>query len=82
MQRLGGFAASMIVVFCMATLAHGADVTGTVRGPDGAPFEGVFVQARNTNTRITVSVLSRRGGQYRIPNLAASEYELRIRAVG
>ena len=52
MQRLGRFAASMIVVFRMATLAHGADVPGTVRGPDGAPFEGVFVQARNTNTRI------------------------------
>jgi hypothetical protein len=33
MQRLGRFAASMIVVSCMATLAHGADVTGTLRGP-------------------------------------------------
>ena len=82
MQRLGKFAASLIVIFCMATLTYGADVTGTVKGPDGAPFEGAFVQARNTTTRITVSVLSRRGGQYRIPNLPAGEYELRIRAVG
>jgi len=82
MQRLVKFAASMIAVFCMATPAYGADVTGTVKGPDGAPFEGAFVQARNTSTRITVSVLSRRGGQYRIPNLPAGEYELRIRAVG
>src|SRR6202162_2355249 len=82
MQRLGRFAASLIAVLCMAALAYGADVTGTVKGPDGAPFAGAFVQARNTTTRITVSVLSRRGGQYRIPNLPAGEYELRIRAVG
>ena len=82
MQLLRRFAASMIAVLCMATLAYGAEATGTVKGPDGAPFEGAFVQARNTNTKITVSVLSRKGGQYRIPNLPAGEYELRIRAVG
>ena len=66
-------------VFCMAALVDGADVTGTVKGPDGAPFAGAFVQARNSKTKITVSVLSRRGGQYRIPNLPAGEYEVRIR---
>ena len=82
MQLLRRFAAAMTVIFCAATLAFGAEVTGTVKAPDGAPFEGAFVQARNTSTRITVSVLSRKGGQYRIPNLPAGEYELRIRAVG
>ena len=66
MQRLKGFAASIIVIFCMASLACGADVTGTVKVPDGVPFEGAFVQARNTNTRISISVLSRRDvGQIR-----------------
>src|SRR6202158_5711164 len=75
-------AISITLVFCVASLAYGAEITGTVKGPDGAPFKGAFVQARNTKTRITVSVLSRKEGQYRIPDLPAGEYELRIRAVG
>jgi len=29
------------LVFCVASLAYG-EVTGTVKGPDGAPFEGAF----------------------------------------
>src|SRR2546428_10872143 len=82
MHLLRRIATSITVVFCVASLAYGAEVTGTVKGPDGAPFEGAFVQARNAKTKITVSVLSRKDGQYRIPNLPAGEYELRIRAVG
>ena len=72
----------MSLLFCVASLGYGATVTGTVKGPDGAPFEGAFVQARNIKTRITVSVLSRKDGQYRIPNLPAGDYEVRIRAIG
>jgi hypothetical protein len=68
--------------FFFAVSAYGATVTGTVKGPDGAPFRGAFVQARNSKTRITVNVLSGKDGQYRIPNLPAGEYEVRIRAVG
>jgi virginiamycin B lyase len=82
MQQLRTLAASMIVFFSCTAFAYGADVTGTVKGPDGAPFAGAFVQARNANTKITVSVLSHRGGAYRIPNLPAGEYEVRIRAIG
>jgi virginiamycin B lyase len=69
-------------VLGVASLGYGAEVTGAVKGPDGAPFKGAFVQARNAQTKITVNVLSRKDGQYRIPNLAAGEYEIRIRAVG
>src|SRR5579871_2797024 len=68
--------------FFLAASANGATVTGTVKGPDGAPFRGAFVQARNSKTRITVNVLSGKDGQYRIPNLPAGEYDVRIRAVG
>jgi virginiamycin B lyase len=82
MHVLRRIATSITVVFCIASLAYGAEVTGTVKAPDGAPFEGAFVQARNTKTKITVSVLSRKAGEYRIANLPAGEYELRIRAVG
>src|SRR5882762_2028955 len=82
MYLLRRIATSIAVLFCVASLAYGAEVNGTVKGPDGAPFEGAFVQARNAKTKITVSVLSRKGGDYRIPSLPAGEYELRIRAVG
>src|SRR5258707_6874762 len=82
MRLLKNFATSVIVLFWVASFAYGAEVTGTVKGPDGALFQGAFVQARNTKTKITVSVLSRKDGQYRIPNLPAGDYELRIRAVG
>ena len=40
--------------------AYAASVTGTVKGPDGAAFRGAFVQAVNTKTKVTVSVLSDR----------------------
>ena len=72
----------MAVVFTVASCSYGATVTGSVKGPDGAAFAGAFVQARNAKTKITVNVLSGKNGQYRIPNLPAGEYEVRIRAVG
>jgi hypothetical protein len=71
-----GWSALLTPVFQAAT------ISGTVRGPDGTPFEGAFVQAQNTKSKITVSVLSDRQGHYLVPNLSAGEYELRIRAIG
>jgi len=65
-----------------ASLAYGANVTGTVKAPDGAPFRGAFVQAQNSSTKITVSVLSDRLGHYRIENLPAGQYQLQVKAVG
>ena len=59
-----------------------ATVTGTVKGPDGTPFRGAFVQAQHAGTKITTSVLSDRQGRYRFDNLSAGTYQLRVRAVG
>ena len=42
----------------LATSAYAANVTGVVKNADGTPFRAAFVQAQNTQTRITVSVLS------------------------
>jgi len=64
------------------SFAHGATVTGTVKGPDGAPFRGAFVQAQNTSTKIMVSVLSDRNGRYRIENLPTGAYQLQVKAAG
>jgi len=62
--------------------SYGATIRGTVRGADGAPFQGAFVEAQNTKTKITVIVLSDSQGRYRIPDLAAGDYRVQIRAVG
>jgi hypothetical protein len=70
-----------LMVF-LGSVCHGATITGTVKGPDGAHFKGAFVQARNTNTKISVYVLSDKDGLYRAQDLPAGEYEVQIKAVG
>ncbi len=41
-----------------ASSCYGATVSGTVKGQDGAPIEGAFVQAQNTKTKISMYVLT------------------------
>src|SRR5215471_9595872 len=76
--------ASFAAIGLVATIsaADAASVTGTVTGPDGAPFRGAFVQARNAKTKIMVSVLSDNQGRYRVSDLQAGDYRLQIRAPG
>ena len=62
--------------------AYSATITGTVKGTDGAPFQGAFVEAQNTKTKITVSVLSDSQGRYRIEKLPGGEFRMQIRAIG
>ena len=75
-------AALFAFLILAASASRAATVSGTVKGPDGAPFKGAFVEAQNAATKITVSVLSAPDGRYRIENLPAGDYELRIRAIG
>jgi len=72
----------LLTAILLSSAATGATLTGTVKGPDGAPFRGAFVQAQDAATSILTSVLTDRAGQYRIPNLAAGTYQLSVRAVG
>src|ERR1700730_15317253 len=65
-----------------APVADAATLTGTVTGPDGAPFRGPFVQARHAGLKMTVSVLSDNQGHFLADNLPAGEYRLQVRAVG
>jgi virginiamycin B lyase len=66
----------------LGSACYGATITGTVNGADGAPFQGAFVEAQNAKTKITVIVLSDSQGRYRIPDLAAGDYRVQIKAVG
>ena len=65
-----------------AAQSDAATITGTVNGPDGKPFRGAFVQAKNVKTKITTSVLSDNQGRYAIENLPAGDYRLTMRAIG
>ena len=76
------FSAVLASFVCLSSFGHAATIGGTVKGPDGSPFEGAFVGAQNSKTKITVSVLSDKQGHYQVQNLPAGEYEVRIRAVG
>ena len=51
-------------IIFLTAFAYGATVSGTVKGPDGAPFKGAFVEAQNEKTRITVNVLSDKDGRH------------------
>jgi virginiamycin B lyase len=82
MRLQSRFFASASLLLFFASVCHGATITGTVKNTEGAPFQGAFVEAQNTSTRITVIVLSDNQGQYRIENLPAGEYRVQIRAVG
>src|SRR5580704_2164276 len=85
MRSSTSVAALCLVAMSAATAASAADaatIAGTVTGPDGAPFRGAFVQARNAATKITVSVLSDTQGHYQVPDLPAGDYRLAIRAPG
>ena len=82
MRSISKLAAFVSLLIFFSSIAFGATVTGTVKGPDGAPFEGAFVQAVNAKTKISVSVLSDKQGRYRVENLPAGDYQVRVRAVG
>jgi virginiamycin B lyase len=73
---------SVVLALFLTAVATAATITGTVKGPDGAPFMGAFVIAENSQNKMTFNVLSDKQGHYRIPNLPAATYTLRIRAIG
>ena len=66
----------------LAANAFAGTLSGTVKDPGGAPFQGAFVQAKNLTTKMTHSVLSDRQGRYRIPDLAPGRYDVQVRALG
>src|SRR5438874_3767429 len=81
MRSLAPLGVLGLIVFAAAG-ADAATITGTVTGPDGAPFRAAFVQARNEGLKMTVSVLTDNQGRYVVENLPAGDYMLGIRAIG
>ena len=77
-----GFLSFIAFIFAIGPVCHSATISGTVKGADGTAFRGAFVEAQNTKTKITISVLSDTQGHYRIEKLPEGDYRLQIRAVG
>ena len=82
MPLLKKFLTLIGVYLLLNSVSFAATLTGTVKGPDGAPFEGAFVQAQNTKTRMTFTVLTDAQGRYRAEKLPAGEYRVTSRATG
>lgn len=72
-------AACMVLLF--APSGYAATMSGTITGPDGAPFRAAFIRAQNTKTRITTSVLSDNQGKYWV-DLAPGVYEVWVQSTG
>lgn len=70
------------VLAVSGSAAMAATVSGTVKGPDGTAFKGAFVEAQNTQNRVTYNTLSHADGAYKLLNLPAGIYNVAIRAVG
>jgi virginiamycin B lyase len=82
MRSFASLSIGVLALIAMTPAAPAATISGTVTGPDNAAFRGVFVQARNAKTKITVSVLSDPQGHYRIEGLPAGDYRVGVRAPG
>jgi len=65
-----------------SSISYGATVSGTVKSPDGAPFQGAFVQAQNTQTKMTFMALSDSQGKFTVENVPAGTYTLTTKTTG
>jgi virginiamycin B lyase len=76
---------TVFLAFLLATTAHaspGGDISGIVKGEDGAPFRAAFVRAQNVKTKMLMMVLTDNQGQYRTDNLPAGTYEVWATSTG
>jgi virginiamycin B lyase len=58
------------------------DISGTVKGEDGAPFRAAFVRAQNVKTKMLMMVLTDNQGRYRTDALPAGTYEVWATSTG
>ena len=75
-----GLAALLLGTTGYAALA--GTITGTIKGPDGAPFRAAFVRVQNLSTKITMMVLTDSQGRYFADNLPAGNYAVTPTSVG
>ncbi|OFW00744.1 MAG: hypothetical protein A3I61_19490 [Acidobacteria bacterium RIFCSPLOWO2_02_FULL_68_18] len=62
--------------------APGIELTGTIKGADGKPMEGVAVSAKAEGSPVTTSVWTNQNGAYAFPALEAGRYRVWAQAIG
>src|SRR5271169_2294212 len=72
----------MTLVACSGSVGYGATISGTVKSPEGAALEGVFVQAQKKKINTTFMVLSDSRSHYRIEKLPAGDYQISTKITG
>ena len=82
MNPRNAFLTLMTLIAFGGSVSHGATLGGTVKGPEGAPLEGVFVQAQNKKVNTTFMALSDSQGHYRLDKLPAGNYQLSTKITG
>src|SRR5581483_11116279 len=70
------------ILACLGASCPAGTISGNVKSADGTPFRGAFVQAQNSSTKITLSVLSDKEGRYRLEALPAGNYQVQAKATG
>src|SRR5579863_3680913 len=71
-----------VLLATSAYAAPGGDISGIVKGEDGAPFRAAFVRAQNVKTKMVMMVLTDNQGQYRTEHLPAGTYEVWATSTG
>ena len=74
----------LLALMCASAVfaAPGAVISGTVKGPDGAPFRAAFVRVQNTKSKVTMMVLSNNQGKYVTDSLAPGTYDVWATSIG
>jgi len=83
MKKIVGLGCLLALMCASAVFAApGAVITGTVKGPDGAPFRAAFVRVQNTKSKVTMMVLSNNQGKYVTDTLAPGTYDVWATSIG
>lgn len=72
----------MLLATCLGYAAPGGNISGDIKGQDGAPFRAAFIRAQNVKTKMLMMVLSDNQGKYRTDDLPAGTYEVWATATG
>ncbi len=82
MRSHSRFLALMGLAISFSAPCLGATLSGTVKGPDGTPLPGVFVEAQNSKTKMSFIVLSDSHGHYKVDKLPGGDYRVQVKATG
>ena len=73
---LGAVVLSVSLPAISPTPAASIELTGTIKGADGNPMEGVAVSAKAQGASTTTSVWTNQNGAYAFPALDAGRYHI------